>query len=205
MDWPTRLKVIKGVARGLAELYKELPCLVAPHGHLKSSNVLLNGACEPVLSDYGLIPLINQESAHEHMVAYKSPEYFNNGRVTKKTDVWALGILIMETLTGKIPASYFQEGNQEVDMSGWVKSVVEQGFDKSMGLTNNSEGEMQKLLNIGMLCCESDVEKRVDIKEACERIDEIKERDNDDDFYSVTEGDLRSSRGLSEDFTVNIN
>ncbi|KMT17646.1 hypothetical protein BVRB_2g035950 [Beta vulgaris subsp. vulgaris] len=205
LDWPTRLKVIKGVAKGLSYLYKELACLVAPHGHLKSSNVLLDASFEPILSDYALIPIINQESVQEMMVAYKSPEYFNNGRVTKKTDVWSLGILIIEVLTGKFPASYLQQGT-EVDMTIWVRSVINEGFDKSMGQTRNCEGEMQKLLDIGMACCESNVDKRLDIKEACDRIEEV--REPEDDFYSMcasTEADARSSRGTSDDFTVTIN
>ncbi|KAL2896553.1 Pollen receptor-like kinase 1 [Bienertia sinuspersici] len=207
LDWPTRLKVIKGVAKGLSYLYKELACLVAPHGHLKSSNVLLDGSYQPVLSDYALIPLINQESAQEMMVAYKSPEYFNNGRVTRKTDVWSLGILIIEVMTGKFPSSYLQQGT-EVDMTIWVRSVINEGFDKNMGQTRNCDGEMQKLLDIGMACCETNVDKRLDIKEACVRIEEVRERDNDDDFYSTcesTEVDGRSSRGASDDFTIVIN
>uniref|UniRef100_A0A803MET9 Protein kinase domain-containing protein n=1 Tax=Chenopodium quinoa TaxID=63459 RepID=A0A803MET9_CHEQI len=208
LDWPTRLKVIKGVAKGLSYLYKELACLVAPHGHLKSSNVLLNASYEPLLGDYALIPLINQETVQEMMIAYKSPEYFNNGRITKKTDVWSLGILIIEVLTGKFPASYLQQGS-EVDMTIWVRSVINDGYDKNMGLTKNSEGEMQKLLNIGMACCERNVDKRLDIKEACVRLEEVRERDReDDDFHSTcasTDADHRSSRGTSEDFAVIIN
>ncbi|GAB2276131.1 actin-regulating kinase prk1 [Dionaea muscipula] len=221
LDWPTRLKVVKGVARGLAYLYKELPSLIAPHGHLKSSNVLLNESFEPMLNDYGLVPLINQESAQELMVAYKSPEYIANSRINKKTDVWSLGILIIETITGDFPASYLQRGTDQVDLTKWVDTVVGGGgggadggatgkvFDKDMGTIaiKNSEGEMQKLLKIGLACCESDVEKRMDIKEACERIEEVRERDNEDDFYSsyASEADIRSSRGLSEDFTVVVN
>ncbi|KNA11321.1 hypothetical protein SOVF_136360 [Spinacia oleracea] len=215
LDWPTRLKVIKGVARGLSYLYKELACLVAPHGHLKSSNVLLDNSFEPLLGDYALIPLINQENVQDMMIAYKSPEYFSNGRITKKTDVWSLGILIIEVLTGKFPASYLQQGS-EVDMTIWVRSVINDGYDKTMGQTKNSEGEMQKLLNIGMACCERNVDKRLDVKEACAKIEEIRERererererDNDDEFYSTcasTEPDVRSSRGTSDDFNVIIN
>ncbi|KAJ8421515.1 hypothetical protein Cgig2_020736 [Carnegiea gigantea] len=213
LDWPTRLKAIKGVARGLSYLYKELHCLIAPHGHLKSSNVLLNESFEPILSDYGLIPLINQESTHQLMVAYKSPEYIKTGRITKKTDVWALGILIIEILTGKSPSAYLKQGNHEVDMESWVSSMVKDGFDKNIGetTTKNNQGEMQKLLDIGRACCENEAEKRLDIKEACDQIEEIREGENiisneeNDDFYS-TVPDTRSSRGTSDEFTtVSIN
>ncbi|KAK3180697.1 hypothetical protein Dsin_000086 [Dipteronia sinensis] len=211
LEWATRLKVIKGVAKGLGYLYKELPSLIAPHGHMKSSNVLLNEAYEPFLTDYGLTPVINQESAQDLMVAYKSPEFLQQGRITKKTDVWGLGILILEILTGKFPSNFLQQGKQktDVDLANWVNSVVESGdnnisqvFDKDMGGTNNSKGEMMKLLNIALACCEAEVEKRLDIKEAVEKIEELKERDGEDDFYSscASEADIKSSRGKSDDF-----
>ncbi|KAJ8768268.1 hypothetical protein K2173_021208 [Erythroxylum novogranatense] len=209
LDWPTRLKVIKGVAKGLAYLYKELPSIVAAHGHLKSSNVLLNSAYEPLLTDYALVPVINQENAHELMVAYKSPEYLQHGRITKKTDVWSLGILILETLTGKIPAIFLQQGKgkEEEDLASWVNSIppeewTNQVLEKEISGIKGTEGEMIKLLKIGLRCCEGDVEKRLDLKEAVERIEELKEKDNDDDFYSsyASEADVRSSRGKSDDF-----
>ncbi|XWS28177.1 hypothetical protein CRYUN_Cryun25bG0043300 [Craigia yunnanensis] len=196
LDWPTRLKIVKGVANGLAYLYKELPSLIAPHGHLKSSNVLLNESFEPLLTDYGLIPVINQESAQELMVAYKSPEYVQHGRITKKTDVWGLGVLILEILTGKFPANFLQtgKGSDEEDLAIWVKSIVGdqemmstdvEVFDKDMGATRNTEVElMLQLLKIGLSCCEVDVEKRLDLKDAIERIEELK-LNIDEDFHST--------------------
>lgn len=212
MDWPTRLKIVKGVARGLLYLYQDLPSLMAPHGHLKSSNVLLTKTFEPLLTDYGLIPVINQVKAQEHMVAYKSPEYLQHRRVTKKTDVWALGILILEILTGKFPANFLQGANKsEEDLASWV-NLGYQGvwspslFDKEMGKTSNCEGQIVRLLKIGLSCCEPDVEKRLEIREAVEKIEDFKEREgDDDDFYStyVSETDGRSSKGVSSE-SINI-
>ncbi|ESQ44538.1 hypothetical protein EUTSA_v10003470mg [Eutrema salsugineum] len=185
---------------------------MAPHGHLKSSNVLLTKTFEPLLTDYGLIPVINQLKAQEHMVAYKSPEYLQHRRVTKKTDVWGLGILILEILTGKFPANFVQGVNKsEDDLVSWVnlgfKGVWAPGmFDKEMGKTSHSEGQILRLLKIGLSCCEPDVEKRLEIGEAVVRIEELKDRDgDDDDFYStyVSETDGRSSKGVSSE-SINI-
>ncbi|KFK30772.1 hypothetical protein AALP_AA6G024300 [Arabis alpina] len=205
LDWPTRLKIVKGVARGLLYLHEDLPSLMAPHGHLKASNVLLTETFEPLLTDYGLIPLINQEKAQDHMVAYKSPEYLLHRRVTKKTDVWGLGILILEILTGKFPANFLRVNLNGEDLVSWV-NLSFQGvwapdlFDKDMSKTKHCEGTILTLLKIGLKCCEPDVEKRFEIEEAVKKIEELKERESDDDdFYStyVSETDGRSSKGVS--------
>lgn len=199
ISWPVRLKIVKGVARGLAYLYRELSQLGVPHGHLKSSNVLLDDTFEPLLCDYSLSPLINKEHAEQVMVAYKSPEFTLNNSTTKKTDVWCLGILILEILTGKFPANYLKHGKgASDDLATWVSSVVkgewngEAVFDTEMGGTRNAQGEMLKLLKIGMWCCEWNEDKRWTLREAVEKIEELKERDSDDTFPSYTsQGSMR--------------
>ncbi|KAJ6407958.1 hypothetical protein OIU84_011297 [Salix udensis] len=192
LDWPSRLKIVKGVASGLAYLYRDLPNIVAAHGHLKSSNVLLTQSNDPLLTDYGLAPVINQENAQELMVAYKSPEYLHHGRITKKTDargarrkIWQNG-----------PALFLARSGTTV--------VVDKEMTGGPARQNGGgESEVIKLLKIGMSCCEADVEKRMDLKEAVERIEEIKERDGDDDFLSsyASEGDMRASIGKSDEIT----
>ncbi|XP_039038167.1 pollen receptor-like kinase 1 [Hibiscus syriacus] len=177
LDWTTRLKIVKGVAKGLAYLHKELPSLVVPHGHLKSSNVLLNESFDPLLTDYGLIPIVNQESAKKLMVAYKSPEYVQQGKISRKSDVWALGILILEILTGVFPANL--KGDEQEDMANWVKTVVgnqeTEVFDEQMGTIEDRDAElMQELLKIGLSCCQEDVGKRLDFKDAVARIEQLK-------------------------------
>ncbi|KAL5850022.1 hypothetical protein ACOSQ4_008035 [Xanthoceras sorbifolium] len=216
LDWPTRLKIIKGVAKGLAYLYKEFPSLALPHGHLKSSNVVLDQNFEPLLTDYTLVPVVNKDHAQAHMVAYKSPDFNQTDRTTRKTDVWSLGILILEMLTGKFPANYLKQGKGgNADLASWVNSVVREEwtgevFDKDIKRTRNGEGEMLKLLKIGMCCCEWNGERRWDLGEAVEKIEELKERDNNDsyeDYSSYASEDYGySSKAMTEgDFSFSVN
>ncbi|XP_072978509.1 pollen receptor-like kinase 4 [Typha angustifolia] len=192
LDWPTRLKIVKGVARGLAYLYDELSMLTVPHGHLRSSNVLLNESFEPLLADYALTPVMNQSHAAQYMAAYKSPEYNQFGQTSKKSDVWSLGLLILEILTGKHPANDSSQGKPGgCDLVDWIKSVderewCEQVFDSELKETKNGEGEMVKLMKIALACCEGNVDKRWEIKEAVDKIEELREiEENGVDFASV--------------------
>ncbi|CAN1340379.1 Pollen receptor-like kinase 1 [Linum perenne] len=207
---------LHGVSRGLSYLYKELPSVIAAHGHLKSNNVLLDENFEPYLTDYGLIPVINQENAQELMVAYKSPEYLRLGRVTKKTDVWALGMLILEVVTGKLSSTFLKQGGGgEGGEDRWASEVVDKELreEEEEELINiHKEGEMVKLVRIGLMCCEGDVDKRPDLKEVVGMIEEINiGNDNiikdiyDDDLFSSYNDDeqggmRRPSRDMIKDF-----
>lgn len=196
LDWPTRLNIIKGVAKGLAYLHRELPAsLNTPHGHLKSSNVVLDDGFQPLLMDYGLVPVVNQEQVQNLLVAYKSPEYIKCSRITRKSDVWNLGILILETLTSKFPTNYLtqdgsghymsRESSSASSSPAWAGFVGREDFDinavsvidAEMENRDNSEGEIIKLLKIGMACCQEDEDKRLDLKEALDEIEAINERD----------------------------
>lgn len=181
LDWAARLRIVKGIARGVAYLHKELPNLDIPHGHLKSSNVLLDKSFEPLLVDYGLLPVVNCDQAPLIMVAYKSPEYASNGQVSRKSDVWSLGIMILEILTGKFPENYLtKHHDSQADLASWVNSAVAEKrtsevFDKEMGGAKNNKSEMIKLLKIALTCCEEDPERRPEIREVFGKIEELKE------------------------------
>ncbi|KAG6389002.1 hypothetical protein SASPL_150439 [Salvia splendens] len=202
LEWRTRLKIVKGVAKGLLYLHNELPSLSPAHGHLKASNVLLDADFNPVLTDYSLIPILNKDHAKHHMIAYKSPEYKETGKLTKKTDVWCFGHLILEILTGR-PSTIDQQ--PDVNLATWLETSGSGAsvFDQDMAVT----GDMMKLLKIGLSCCQARVERRPEIKEVVEMVEEIKDKEFDDDLVSsyASESDMRPSRGLSQDFkSINL-
>ena len=92
VDWVTREKIALGTARALAYLHKESVKL--PHGNIRSSNVLLNRALEPFLSDYALIPLLNPANvAASRFTGYQAPEVTDIRKITLESDVYSFGVV----------------------------------------------------------------------------------------------------------------
>ncbi|XP_076886875.1 pollen receptor-like kinase 3 [Bidens hawaiensis] len=178
LNWPTRLKIIKGVALGMGYIHRELATLALPHGNLKSSNVLLGPNNDPLVVDYGLISIMDANHAASVLTGFKAPEAVQNQSISPKCDVYSLGIMILEIVTGKFPSQYHNKGKGEADVVEWVKSaMLEQHemelLDPEITGSTHSLGEMRKMLQIGAECTESDPDIRIDISEAIRRIEEI--------------------------------
>jgi TolB-like protein/Tfp pilus assembly protein PilF len=81
------------------------------HRDLKSGNILLDAKGEPQLTDFGLARLVESESTVTRTLevvgtpSYMSPEQAagNNARLTPATDVYGLGAVLYQLLTGHPP------------------------------------------------------------------------------------------------------
>lgn len=81
------------------------------HRDLKPANILLDVAGKPMLSDFGLAKLLDAEfqltrtHAHVGTPHYMSPEQAAGKakEVTTASDVWAMGVMLYQMLTGKLP------------------------------------------------------------------------------------------------------
>lgn len=135
--------------------------------------------------------------------------------VSPKCDVYCLGILILEILTGKFPSQYLHNGKGGTDVVEWVISAISEGreaelFDPEIASSASSFTEMEKFLHIGAACTEANPELRLDMKEATRRIElEILIEGNEDDaraiqvFPSLQDGYADGSIGSnsSQDFS----
>ncbi|GMP72081.1 hypothetical protein CsSME_00030239 [Camellia sinensis var. sinensis] len=63
LDWPTRLSICIGIARGLAFLHEKSRLKIV-HRDIKATNVLLDGNLNPKISDFGLAKLTEDKNTH---------------------------------------------------------------------------------------------------------------------------------------------
>ncbi|KAG9328435.1 hypothetical protein JZ751_013960 [Albula glossodonta] len=112
LSWQERLGIIKGTAKAVHHLHTAQPYSVIC-GNITSENILLDEWLKPKLSDFGMARLrphsVNQSctitlDARPHCtMGYLPEEYIRDGKLSVRLDVYSLGVVVMETLTGLKP------------------------------------------------------------------------------------------------------
>src|SRR5258706_10107688 len=102
LDLRARLKLFLAVCRAVEAAHRAL----IVHRDLKPSNVLVSGEHQVKLLDFGIAKLLDaeDETRTEHPAftpAYAAPEQRSGDPITTATDVYALGILLGELVTGQ--------------------------------------------------------------------------------------------------------
>ncbi|CAL4992091.1 unnamed protein product [Urochloa decumbens] len=116
LDWNKRLAIIEGISQGILYLHKHSRLRVI-HRDLKASNILLDHDMNPKISDFGLakiFSLTDTEGNTKRIVGtygYMAPEYASEGLFSIKSDVFSLGVLILEIISGKRTSSFHQYGD----------------------------------------------------------------------------------------------
>lgn len=181
------------------------PQAIIPHGNLKTTNILLDANTTPLVTDFGLTALISHPIAAQRMISYKSPEYQSVKKLTKKSDVWCLGIVLLELLTGRVSIHSASAGMIGVDLCSWVHRAVREEwtaeiFDTEIASQRSAAKGMLSLLKIAMKCCEKSPEKRPEIGEVVRELESLRTATTEVEVEENEIGDLSSTdRSLTDE------
>jgi len=107
-DGPLAIDEAKELARQVAEGLKEAHDKGIVHRDIKPANLMLTAKGEAKITDFGLAKLsggrdLTKASTIMGTAAYMSPEQARGQEVDHRTDIWSLGCVLYEMLSGERP------------------------------------------------------------------------------------------------------
>ncbi|XP_047327215.1 U-box domain-containing protein 35-like [Impatiens glandulifera] len=112
IQWKTRFKIASEIATGLLFLHQAKPKPLV-HRDLKPANILLDRNFVSKIGDVGLARLVPASVADEitqlHMTSaagtfcYIDPEYQQSGKLGTKSDIYSLGVVLLQIITARPP------------------------------------------------------------------------------------------------------
>ncbi|WZZ13423.1 hypothetical protein YC2023_106512 [Brassica napus] len=168
IDWAKRFEIIQGIARGLLYLHRDSRLRVI-HRDLKVSNILLDEKMNPKISDFGLARMFQGTQYQDNTrrvvgtLGYMSPEYAWAGLFSEKSDIYSLGVLMLEIISGKkISRFSFGDGSKGLLAYAWESWFETGGADLlDQDLTDSCNiYEVARCVQIGLLCVQHEASDR---------------------------------------------
>ncbi|KAM7265657.1 hypothetical protein ACFE04_003340 [Oxalis oulophora] len=167
LNFDMRLRIALGSAKGILYLHTEANPPVF-HRDIKTSNILLDSKLNAKVADFGLsklAPVLDDEGNTPHHVStivkgtpgYLDPEYLLTHEFTDKSDVYSLGVVFLELLTGMHPISRGKNIVREVTAtykSGMIFSII----DSKMG--SYTAECVEKFVGLALDSCNDKPDKR---------------------------------------------
>ncbi|KAG2596166.1 hypothetical protein PVAP13_5KG144900 [Panicum virgatum] len=171
LEWPARVKIAAGSARGIAYLHEDChPRII--HRDIKSSNILLDNNFEAQVADFGLARLALDACTHVTTrvmgtFGYLAPEYASSGKLTERSDVFSFGVVLLELITGRKPVDASKPLGDE-SLVEWARPLLTQALESGdvgelvdTRLSKNyNEVEMFRMIEAAAACIRHSASRR---------------------------------------------
>ncbi|XP_062111762.1 probable inactive receptor kinase At1g27190 [Humulus lupulus] len=162
LDWPTRLKIGVGAAKGLAWLHHSCqpPYM---HQNISSNVILLDYDFEARITDFGLARLVGTRDSNDSSFVngdlgefgYVAPEYSSTMVASLKGDVYGFGVVLLELVTGQKPLEVYHGGEGfKGNLVDWVNQLISSG--RSIDAIDNAlsgKGDDDEILHFMKAAC----------------------------------------------------
>ncbi|MHC4150206.1 MAG: protein kinase domain-containing protein, partial [Planctomycetota bacterium] len=138
------LDIAVQVAQGISRAHEEN----IVHRDIKPANIIITNRGEVKIVDFGLAKLagrtmLTKEGTTMGTVAYMSPEQSQGAEVNHRSDIWALGAVLYEMVTGQRPFA----GDYEQAV---VYSILNQEPEPVTGLRTGVPMALERIINKAM-------------------------------------------------------
>ncbi|MEP1742885.1 MAG: protein kinase [Kangiellaceae bacterium] len=116
------------IVQGLAVIHKQ----GVIHRDLKPENILLNAQGMPVIVDFGIAILKQSSNANQRISGtpdYMAPEQLESASIDHRADLYSIGCILFEWLSGKTPNASVSKTAGLVD---WLRSTPKFDFDQDI-------------------------------------------------------------------------
>ncbi|KAJ4821248.1 Leucine-rich receptor-like protein kinase family protein [Rhynchospora pubera] len=158
LDWPTRLQIAIGAARGLCYMHHECETPIV-HRDVKLSNILLDSEFKAKIADFGLARMLMKPGMPETVSAvagsfgYMAPECAYTRKLNEKVDVYSFGVVLLELTTGREA----HDGGDHGSLAEWAWWHIKEGssihicIEKCIRETQYID-EIEVVFKLGIIC-----------------------------------------------------
>ncbi|KAF7111807.1 hypothetical protein CFC21_111771 [Triticum aestivum] len=175
IDWGTRFKIINGICQGLCFLHNlDIPLI---HMNLKPENILLDENMIPKIADFAMSRVFGEQQTRlctQKVVGsygYMAPEYLYRGEISAQSDIYSLGLLIIEITTREqnCPADNQPSARKFIEKvrKDWTMQHIASMYGS---LDAECLRQIKACIDIGLTCVEIDRRRRPSILEIVEKL-----------------------------------
>ncbi|CAN1166211.1 Protein MALE DISCOVERER 1 [Linum perenne] len=170
LDWPSRVRVIMGVAYCLTYMHHDTNPPVS-HSCLSSRSILLSDDYAAKVAE---VPFLSQAAMKAKLSCEDDSEHSElPAMIDPETNVYSFGLIILEVITGKLPYSE-REGSIEKWAAEYLsdKSKYTQMVDPSLKSKFKTK-DFEVLCEVAQECIKPDPRQRPTMKDIIPRLREV--------------------------------